>query len=181
MKSFYFFYKNFAVDGSLLEDGEKVRKIKDNFTKKYGTTSNPGKDVSLAVEVRLNPTELAVSMEDLHRVYEKANIDIQARYGILRKNINMIPYLAQFALYHVDKSKEELKHVVKYSDLGTKDFKLNRGQRAGSFNTGKSIQMHIPEKPTNPCRPVSGTGRIEDKVDKLAYDQYQCVCRDPNF
>lgn len=87
--------------------------IKVALIKRFENESSREEIIVQSLKAYLNPFDILVSLEEAYKLYQKANLDEIARYGLLRKAVDEQIIVSQFALYRVAKFYNELKYILK--------------------------------------------------------------------
>ncbi len=94
--AFDYFYRNFSAKNALLPAAKDYEEVKRQLLEHFGKPSDLQDDIRSAVEAKLDPGDLRGSMKQIERLYQMAEFNDEAKFGMLRQAVTYHRQLSQF-------------------------------------------------------------------------------------
>ncbi len=120
-EAYEFYFDKFVTAEVPSELSHNFAEVKTIFMENFGEVSDPQIDIAKAVDARLDLTDLNKSLRAMERIYEKAGLPTQAKFGVVRKSV-MDPDLVNFCIKQKVTDYVGLKSAVREYWSGKKLF-----------------------------------------------------------
>ena len=173
-EAFDVYYDLFTKDGNLVEDAKEYSVVKAALIEHFKPQVQPDDIIRQAMGAELKNEDLLGSLREMDRLYEKANFNEEAKFGLLRSAVMEHLDLAQFAIYRGSTSYGDLKNSIKDFWNGRMAFHssavyagVGEGARKPLTSSWSQNLGMVPAKKVM-LRPDERVANVENKVDALA-------------